>query len=48
MLDDDAALDLTVELVTRSTHQVPMTKLQMWLDSAGKDPREAAMKTRLR
>ena len=26
MLDDGAALELTVELVTRSAHQVPMTK----------------------
>ena len=25
-----------------------MNKLRMWLDSAGKDPREAAMKARLR
>jgi hypothetical protein len=48
MLDDDAALELTVELVTRSAHQVPMNKLRTWLDSAGKDPREAAMKARLR
>ena len=48
MLDDDAALELTVELVTRSAHQVPMTKLRAWLDSAGKDPREAATKSKLR
>lgn len=48
MLDDDAALELTVELVTRSAHQVPMNKLRMWLDSTGKDPREAAMKAKLR
>lgn len=48
MLDDDAALELTVELVTRSAHQVPMAKLRAWLDSAGKDPREAATKSKLR
>src|ERR1700680_2252522 len=46
MLDDEAALELTVELVTRSVHQVPMNKLRAWLDSAGEDPREAAMKAR--
>ena len=40
MLDDDAALELTVELVTRTAHQVPMNKLRMWLNSAGKDPRK--------
>jgi hypothetical protein len=28
MLDDDAALELTVELVTRSAHRVPMNKLR--------------------
>ena len=27
MLDDDAALELTVELVTRTAHQVPMKRL---------------------
>jgi hypothetical protein len=48
MLDADAALEITVELVTRSAHQVPMNKLRAWLDSTGKDPREAAMKARLR
>ena len=44
---DDAALEL-VELVIRSAHQVPLNKLRAWLDSAGKDPREAAMKAKLR
>jgi hypothetical protein len=48
MLDDDALLDLTVETVTRTAHQVPMNKLKVWLDSSGKDPREAAMKAKLR
>jgi hypothetical protein len=48
MLDDDAQLDLTVETVTRTAPQVPMNKLRMWLDSSGKDPREAAMKSKLR
>jgi len=48
MLDDDALLDLTVETVTRTAHQVPMNKLRLWLDSTGKDPREAARKAKLR
>jgi hypothetical protein len=48
MLDDDAALELTVELVTRTAHQVPMNKLRAWLLSAGKNPRDAALKSRLR
>jgi hypothetical protein len=48
MLDDDAAVELTVETVTRTAHQVPMNKLRTWLDSTGKDPREAAAKARLR
>ena len=48
MPDDDAQLDLMVETVTRTAHLVPMNKLRMWLDSGGKDPREAAMKAKLR
>ena len=48
MLDDDAALELTVDTVTRTSHQVPMKKLRLWLDSTGRDPREAAMKAKLR
>ena len=47
-LDDDAALELTVETVTRTAHQVPMSKPRLWLGSTGKDPREAAMKAELR
>jgi hypothetical protein len=48
MLDDEAALELTVDVLTRSTHQVPVNRLRMWLDSGGKDPKEAALKAKLR
>ena len=48
LLDDQSAVDVTVEIIARTTHQVPANKLRAWLASAGKDPPEAAMKTKLR
>ena len=48
MIEDDGAVELTVELVTRTVHQVPLGKLRAWLDSSGRDPREAAMKAKLK
>lgn len=48
MLDDEAAIDVTVEVIARTAHQVPANRLRAWLASAGRDPREAAMKAKLR
>jgi hypothetical protein len=47
MLDDDAALELTVDTVTRTSHHVH-EQARLRLDSTGKDPREATMKAKLR
>jgi hypothetical protein len=48
MIEDDGVLDLTVDLVTVTSHKVSLGKLQAWLESGGRDPREAAVKTKLR
>ena len=48
MVEDDGVLELTVDLTTTTSHRVPLAKLQAWLESSGRDPREAAMKARLR
>jgi hypothetical protein len=48
MIEDDGVLDLTVDLVTVTSHKVSLSKLQAWLESGGRDPREAAVKTKLR
>jgi len=48
MIEDDGVLDLTVDLVTTTSHKVSLSKLKAWLESSGHDPRDAAMKTRLR
>jgi len=48
MIEDNGAVELTVELVTRTVHQVPLSKLRAWLESSGRDPREAAMKAKLK
>ena len=48
MIEDDGVLELTVDITTTTSHRVSSSKLQAWLDSSGRDPREAAMKARLR
>ena len=47
MLGDDGVLEVTVDLVTSTSHKVPLRRLKAWLDSAGIDPREAALKHKL-
>jgi hypothetical protein len=39
---------MPVDLTTTTSHRVPLSKLHAWLESSGRDPREAAMKARLR
>jgi hypothetical protein len=48
MIEDDGVLELTVDLTTTTSHRVPLSKLQAWLESSGRDPREAGMKAPLR
>jgi hypothetical protein len=48
MIEDEGVLDLTVDLVTTTSHKVSLSKLKAWLESSGRDPREAAAKSRLR
>jgi len=48
MVGDDGVLELTVDLTSTTTHRVPLSKLKAWLESSGRDPREAAMKAKLR
>ncbi len=48
MIEDEGVLDLTVDLVTITSHKVSLRKLKAWLESSAHDPREAAMKTKLR
>ena len=44
----DGVEDLTVDIRTTTSHKVPFFKLKTWLESSGRDPREAALKTKLR
>jgi hypothetical protein len=48
MIGDDGVEDLTVDIKTTTSHKVPLFKLKAWLESSGRDPREAALKTKLR
>jgi hypothetical protein len=48
MVGDDGVLELTVDLTTTTSHRVPLSKLKAWLESSGRDPREAAMKAKLK
>jgi hypothetical protein len=48
MIGDDGVQDLTVDIKTAPSHKVPLFKLKSWLDSSGRDPREAALKSKLR
>jgi hypothetical protein len=48
MISDDGVLELTVDLTTTTSHRVPLSKLNAWLQSSGRDPREAAAKAKLR
>ena len=48
MVGDDGVLELTVDVISATSHRVPLSKLKAWLESCGRDPKEAAMKTKLR
>jgi hypothetical protein len=48
MIEDEGVLDLTADLVTITSHKISFSKLKAWLESSGRDPREAAAKTKLR
>ena len=48
MVSDEGVLELTVDLAITTSHRVPLSKLKGWLESSGRDPREAAMKAKLR
>ena len=45
MIGDEGVEDLTVDINTTTSHKVPLFKLKaFWLESSGRDPREAALK----
>jgi len=48
MIGEDGVEDLTVEIRTTTSHKVPFLKLKGWLESSGRSPREAALKSKLR
>jgi hypothetical protein len=48
MIGDDGVEDLTVDIHTTTSHKVPFLKLKAWLESSRRDPREAALKSKLR
>ena len=48
MVGDEGVEDLTVDIKTTTSHKVPLSKLKAWLESSGRDPREAALKSKLR
>ena len=45
---DKGVLQLIVDVMSATPHRVPLSKLKARLASAGHDPREAAMKGKLR
>lgn len=48
MVGDGGVEDLTLEIKTITTRKVPFFKLKAWIESSGRDPREAALKAKLR
>ena len=48
MIGDEGVEDLTVDIKSTTSHKVPLFKLKAWLESSGRDPREAALKAKLR
>jgi hypothetical protein len=46
--EDDGVEDLTVDIKTTTSHKIPLFKLKAWLESSGREPREAALKSKLR
>jgi len=48
MIGDEGVEDLTVDIKTTTSHKVLLFKLKAWLQSSGRDPREAALKSKLR
>jgi len=48
MVGDEDVLESTVDVISATSHRVPVSKLKAWLEGSGRDPREAAMKGKLR
>ena len=48
IIGHDGVEDLTVDTKTTTSHKVPLFKLQAWLESSGRAPREGALKSKLR
>jgi len=49
MLDDDSGFgEITVEILTRTLHTVPLSKLREWRDANGGSPREMSRKANTR
>jgi len=48
MIGDDGVEDLAVDIKSTTSRKVPLFKLKAWLESSGRDPREAALKSKLR
>ena len=48
MIGDDGVEDLIVDMKSTTSHKVPFFKLNAWLESSERDPREAALKSKLR
>ena len=48
VLDDDSAFDIVVEIRTTTRHQVAWQRVQAWLDSSSRSPKEKLLKESLR
>ena len=48
MIGDDGVDELIGDIKITTSHKVPHFKLKAWLESSGGDPREAALKSKLR
>ena len=48
MIGNEGVEYLTVDINTATSHKVPLLKLKAWLENSGVDPREAALKSKLR
>lgn len=48
MIGNDGVENLMVDINTTTSHKVPLFKLKARLESSGRDPREAGLKSKLR
>jgi hypothetical protein len=48
VLDDDATFDIAVEIRTTTRHQIAWQRVQEWLDSSSRSPKEKLLKEGLR